>query len=37
MGFFQSLGLGAILVVIVEMAATLTLLPAILALLGRED
>ena len=34
MGFFQSLGLGAILVVIVEMAATLTLLPAILALLG---
>ena len=36
MGFFQSLGLGAILVVIVEMAATLTLLPAILALLGRK-
>ena len=34
MGFFQSLGLGAILVVIIEMAATLTLLPAILALLG---
>ena len=36
MGFFQSLGLGAILVVIVEMAATLTLLPAVLALLGRK-
>ena len=36
MGFFQSLGLGAILVVIVEMAATLTLLPAVLALLGRR-
>ena len=36
MGFFQSLGLGAILVVIVEMVATLTLLPAILALLGRK-
>ena len=34
MGFFQSLGLGAILVVIVAMAATLTLLPAILAVLG---
>ncbi len=34
MGFFQSLGLGAILVVVIEMAATLTLLPAILALLG---
>lgn len=34
MGFFQSLGLGAILVVIIEMTATLTLLPAILALLG---
>ena len=36
MGFFQSLGLGAILVVIIEMAATLTLLPAILALLGSK-
>ncbi len=36
MGFFQSLGLGAILVVIVEMVATLTLLPAVLALLGRK-
>ncbi len=36
MGFFQSLGLGAILVVIVEMAATLTLLPAVLGLLGRR-
>lgn len=36
MGFFQSLGLGAILVVIVAMAATLTLLPAVLALLGRR-
>ncbi len=36
MGFFQSLGLGAILVVIVEMVATLTLLPAVLALLGRR-
>ena len=32
--FFRSLGLGAILVVIVTMAATLTFLPAILALLG---
>ena len=32
--FFQSLGLGAILVVIAALAATLTLLPAILALLG---
>ena len=32
--FFQSLGLGAILVVLVSMAATLTLLPAVLALLG---
>ena len=32
--FFQSLGLGAILVVIVRRAATLTLLPAVLALLG---
>ncbi len=34
--FFQSLGLGAILVVLVAMAATLTLLPVILALLGRK-
>ncbi len=34
MSFFQSLGVGAILVVVIEMAATLTLLPAILALLG---
>lgn len=32
--FFQSLGLGAILVVLAALAATLTLLPAILALLG---
>ena len=32
--FFQSMGLGAILVVLVSLAATLTLLPAILALLG---
>ena len=32
--FFQSLGLGAILVVLVALAATLTLLPANLALLG---
>ena len=32
--FLQSLGLGAILVVIVALAATLTLLPAVLALLG---
>ncbi len=32
--FFQSLGLGAILVVLVSLAATLTLLPAVLALLG---
>ncbi len=32
--FFQSLGLGAILVVIAALAATLTLLPALLALLG---
>ncbi len=36
MGFFQSLGLGAILVVMVAMAATLTLLPAILAVLGQK-
>ncbi len=34
--FFQSLGLGAILVVLVSLAATLTLLPAILALLGHR-
>ena len=34
--FFQSLGLGAILVVIVAMAATLTLLPAVLALMGTK-
>ena len=34
MGFFRSLGLGAVLVVIVELAATLTLLPAVLMLLG---
>ena len=32
--FFQSLAVGAILVVIVALAATLTLLPAVLALLG---
>ena len=32
--FFQSMGLGAILVVLVSLAATLTLLPAVLALLG---
>ena len=32
--FFQSLALGAILVVIIALAATLTLLPATLALLG---
>ena len=31
---FQSLGLGAILVVLVSLAATLTLLPAVLTLLG---
>ncbi len=34
MTFFRSLGLGAVLVVIVELAATLTLLPAVLMLLG---
>ncbi len=34
--FFQSLGLGAILVVIAALAATLTLLPAVLALLGAK-
>ena len=32
--FFQSLGIGAIVVVLVALAATLTLLPAVLALLG---
>ena len=32
--FFRSLGLGAILVVITALAATLTLLPAVLSLLG---
>ena len=32
--FFQSLAFGAILVVIIALAATLTLLPAVLALLG---
>ena len=32
--FFRSLGIGAILVVMVALAATLTLLPAVLALLG---
>ncbi len=32
--FFQSMGLGAILVVLISLAATLTLLPAVLALLG---
>ena len=36
MGFFRSLGLGAVLVVIAELAATLTLLPAVLMLLGPE-
>ena len=34
--FYQSLALGAILVVIASLAATLTLLPAVLALLGRR-
>ena len=32
--FFQSIGLGAIIVVLVTLAATLTLLPAVLTLLG---
>ena len=32
--FFQSIGIGAILVVLVALASTLTLLPAVLALLG---
>ena len=35
--FYQSLALGAILVVIASLAATLTLLPAVLALLGPKD
>ena len=34
--FYQSLALGAILVVLASLAATLTLLPAVLALLGRN-
>ena len=34
--FYQSLALGAILVVIASLAATLTLLPAVLAILGRR-
>ena len=34
--FFQSLAIGAILVVIIAMAATLTLLPAIIAMMGRR-
>ncbi len=34
--FYQSLALGAILVVLVTMAATLTLLPALMALLGHR-
>ena len=34
--FFRSLGIGAILVVLVALAATLTLLPAVLALLGTK-
>ena len=34
--FFQSLGIGAIVVVLVALAATLTLLPAVLALLGHR-
>ena len=34
--FFQSLGIGAIVVVLVALAATLTLLPAVLALLGSK-
>ena len=36
MAFFRSLGLGAVLVVIVELVATLTLLPAVLMLLGHN-
>ena len=34
--FFQSLGIGAIVVVLVALAATLTLLPAVLSLLGHK-
>ncbi len=34
--FFQSLGLGAIIVVLVTLLATFTFLPALLALLGRK-
>ncbi|MYB17312.1 MAG: MMPL family transporter [Chloroflexi bacterium] len=34
--FFRSLGIGAILVVLVALAATLTLLPAVLTLLGTK-
>ena len=34
--FFQSLAIGAILVVIIAMAATLTLLPAVIAMMGRR-
>ena len=34
--FFQSIGLGAIIVVLVALIATLTLMPAILALLGHR-
>ena len=34
--FYQSLALGAILVVVATLAATLTLLPAVLSLLGRR-
>lgn len=34
--FFQSIGLGAIIVVLITMIATLTLMPAILALLGHR-
>lgn len=34
--FFQSLGIGAIVVVLVALAATLTLLPAVLALMGHR-
>ncbi|MYH41958.1 MAG: MMPL family transporter [Chloroflexi bacterium] len=34
--FFQSIGLGAIIVVLVALAATLTLLPAVLGLLGHN-
>ena len=35
-GFFQSLAIGAILVVIIAVAASLTLLPAVLALMGHR-